>query len=95
MLYLVPLAWAGLELTMLVVIGTDYISSYKPNYQLWSYGKLDLQLPVQSMPITTKVVSSNRVQDEVYSKQHYVIKFENDFRQVGDKFSGHSGFHNQ
>jgi len=35
------------------------------------------------MPITTKVVSSNRVQDEVYSKQHYLIKFVNDFRQVG------------
>jgi hypothetical protein len=36
---------------------------------------LDLQLPVQSVPITTKVVSSNPVQDEVYSIQHYVIKF--------------------
>jgi hypothetical protein len=36
---------------------------------------LDLQLPVQSMPITTKVVSLNPVIDEVYSTQHYVIKF--------------------
>ena len=26
----------------------------------------DLQLPVQSVPITTKVVSSNPVHDEVY-----------------------------
>ena len=34
----------------------------------WSYAvwKLDLQLPVQSMPITTKVVSSNRAHGEVY-----------------------------
>ena len=33
---------------------------------------LDLQLPVQSVPITTKVV--NPVLGEVYSIQHYVIK---------------------
>jgi hypothetical protein len=31
----------------------------------------DLQLPVQSMSITTKVVSSNLVHGEVYSIQHY------------------------
>jgi len=29
---------------------------------------------VQSVPITTKVVSSNPVHGEVYSIQHYVIK---------------------
>ena len=33
------------------------------------------------MPITTKVVSSNSVQGEVYSIQHYVIKFVSDLRQ--------------
>jgi hypothetical protein len=43
----------------------------------------DLQLPMQSVPITTKVVSSNTVHDEVYSIQHYVIKFVSDLRQVG------------
>ena len=37
--------------------------------------QLDLQLPVQSVHITTKVVSSNPVHGEVYSMQHYVIKF--------------------
>ena len=42
-----------------------------------------LQLPVQSVPITKKVVSSNRVHGEVYSIQHYVIKFVSDLRQVG------------
>ena len=36
---------------------------------------LDLQLPVQSEPITTKVVSLNSADGEVYSLQHYVIKF--------------------
>ena len=36
--------------------------------------QLDLQLPMQSVPITTKVVSSNHVHGEVYSIQHYVLK---------------------
>ena len=40
--------------------------------------ELDLPLPVQSVPITTKVVSSNPVHGEVYSIQHYVIKFASD-----------------
>jgi hypothetical protein len=44
--------------------------------------KLDLQLPVRSVPITTKVVSSNPLHSEVYSMQHYVTKFVSDLRQV-------------
>jgi hypothetical protein len=39
---------------------------------------LDLQLPVQSVPITTKVVSSNPVLGDEYLIQHYVIKFVSD-----------------
>ena len=38
---------------------------------VWS---LDLQLHVQSVPITTRIVSSNPVHGEVYSIQYYVIK---------------------
>jgi len=41
-----------------------------------------LQLPVQFMPITTKVVSSNSVHGEKYSIQHNVIEFVSDLRQV-------------
>jgi len=41
---------------------------------------LDLQLPMQSVSITTKVVSSNLVHGEVYLIQHYVIKFVSDLR---------------
>jgi len=44
-----------------------------PKYSLW----------VQSVPITTKVVSSSPINGEVYSIQHYVIKFVSDLRQVG------------
>ena len=47
---------------------------------------LDLQLLVQSVPITAKVVSSNPARlmnGEVYLMQHYVIKFVSDLRQVG------------
>jgi len=43
---------------------------------------LDLQLHVQSVPITTNVVSSNPAYGEVYSIQHYVIKFVSDLQQV-------------
>ena len=39
---------------------------------------LDLQLPMQSVPITTNVVCSNPTQ----AIQHYVIKFVSDLRQV-------------
>ena len=48
--------------------------------------QLDLQLPKHSVPITTYFVSSKLVHGEVYSIQHYVIKFVDDLRQVG-------GFH--
>ena len=44
---------------------------------------LDLQLPMQAVPIITKVVSSNASNGEVYSIQHYVIKFVSDLRHVG------------
>jgi hypothetical protein len=44
---------------------------------------MDLQLPLQSVTITTNVVNSNPVYDEVYLIQHYVIKFVSDLRQVG------------
>ena len=43
---------------------------------------LDLQLPVQSVPITTNIVRLNPVHGKVYSIQHYVIKFVSDLWQV-------------
>jgi hypothetical protein len=39
---------------------------------------------VQSVPITTDVVSSTPEHGEVYLIQHYVIKFVSDLRQVSD-----------
>jgi hypothetical protein len=42
---------------------------------------------MQSVTMTTDVVSSNPAHDEVYSIQHYVIKFVSDLGQVGG-FSG-------
>jgi hypothetical protein len=44
---------------------------------------LDLQLPIQLLPNTTKVVSSNSTHGEMYSIQHYVIKFVSDLWQIG------------
>ena len=51
-----------------------------------SQWQLDLQLPVQLVPITTKVVSLNPAHGEVYSIQLYVIKFVND---LSVDFSGY------
>jgi hypothetical protein len=47
---------------------------------------LGFQLPVQTVPITSKVVSSNPAHGEVYSIQHYVRKCVSDLRQVGSVF---------
>ena len=43
----------------------------------------DLQLPVQSVPIITELLSSNTAHGKVYSMQHYVMKFVSDMWQVG------------
>ena len=44
---------------------------------------LDLHLPMHSVPITINVVNSNPAHGELYSIQHYMIKFVSDLRQVG------------
>jgi hypothetical protein len=43
---------------------------------------MDLQLPMQSVPITTKVVSLNPSHGDVHLIQHYVIKFVIELLQV-------------
>jgi hypothetical protein len=58
---------------------------------LW---QLDLHLPVQSVPITTEVVSFEFHSCKVYSIQHYVIAFVSDLWQVGS-LSGLSDFLHQ
>jgi hypothetical protein len=42
-----------------------------------------VRFTVQSVPISTKVVSSNIAHGAVYLIQHYVIKFVYDLQQVG------------
>ena len=55
------------------------------NNDLLSSWFLNLQLPVPSVPITTNVVSSIPAHGEVYSIQHYEIKFVkfSDFTDLG------------
>jgi hypothetical protein len=50
-----------------------YDSSVFQNFKIF----IHILLPIQSVPITTDVVSSNHAHGEVYSIQHYVIKFIN------------------
>ena len=40
---------------------------------------LKIQLPIQSVSITTNIVSLNPAHGEVYSIQHYEIKLVSDF----------------
>ena len=47
---------------------------------LW---QLNLQLPAQSVLITTNIVRSTPVHGEVYSIQHYVVKFVSNAWHVG------------
>jgi hypothetical protein len=51
----------------------------------WSWSdRMDLQLPMQSVPIATNVVISKPAHGEVYLIKHYVIKFVSDVQKVGD-----------
>ena len=43
---------------------------------------LNLQIPMQSVPITTEVVSANPAHGKMHPIQHYVIKFVRDLWQV-------------
>ena len=64
---------------------TDYIRLHEKCIRLQPI-TITIMIPhvcLQSVPITTKVVSSNPVHGEVYSIQHYVIKFVSDLQQVG------------
>ena len=48
---------------------------------------------MHSVPITTNVVSSNPVHGEVYSIQHYVMKFASYLRKVGGFLSNKTDHH--
>jgi hypothetical protein len=60
------------------------ITFEKANNSRRGRDRMDIQLHVQYVPITTRVVSSNPINCKVYSIQHYVIKIVSDLRQVGD-----------
>ena len=60
--------------TFLFVIETPIGKCKHPFSKLVGTSTLALQLPVQSVFITTKVVNSNTAHVEVYSIQYYVIK---------------------
>jgi hypothetical protein len=57
--------------------------SWSCSYDCWIYNYIYINVHVQSVHITTKVVSSNSVHGEVNSMQHHVIKFVSDLRHVG------------
>ena len=71
------------------MILTNISYAYLPVVALISVGACDrmvvgITLHVQSVPITTKVVSSNSVHGEARSILHYDIQVFSDLQQVGD-----------
>ena len=74
------------------MILTNISYAYLPVVALISVGAcracdrmvVGITLPVQSVPITTKVVSSNSVHGEARSILHYDIQVFSDLQQVGD-----------
>ena len=66
--------------------------NFCPCYGSWIYNYMYLY--VQTVPITTKVVSSNPVHGDVYLIQHYVISLSVTCDRLV-VFSGHSGFVHQ
>ena len=62
----------------------QFFFKYNIGWLSLSYGSLiyNYQLPVQSVAITTKVVSSNPAHGNGYVMQHYMIKFVSDLRYV-------------
>ena len=67
---------------------SDYIQYLRKNRGRRGSMVVFFTTTLQSVPITNKVVSLWRgvklwIHDEVYSIQHYMIKFVSDLRQVG------------
>ena len=86
MVHLVLLSYISWISPVFLLISTDLDSTVLLETQeavvvviVW---QLDLQLPVQSVPITIQVASLNPIHGKVYSIQHYVIKFVSDLQQV-------------
>jgi hypothetical protein len=67
----------GLSILIFHEQSQDFVLYYKHTFKYWICNY------IQPVPIATYVVSSNPVHGEVYSIQHYVIKFVNTLRQVG------------
>jgi len=59
----------------------DIDTDWSWSYGNWIYNYLSTYM--QSVPIITNVVSLNPAHGELYSIQHYVIKFVSDLQQVG------------
>jgi hypothetical protein len=69
--------WLTLLIIFLCVDLYLYVSKI---FFMW----IRLALHLGTVPITTKVVSSNPLHGEMHTIQHYVIKFVSDLRQVDD-----------
>ena len=70
-------SWNKTVLVFSLLLTSAWPLNLQLSYGSWIYNYLCNQC------LSPKVVRSNPTHGEVYSIQHYVIKFVNDFRQVG------------
>ena len=68
------------ELSIRRLLFVYYTCTTEGQYK--NVGAVVIKLPMQSVHITSKVVSFNPADGEVYSIQHYVIEFVSDLQQV-------------
>ena len=73
---------------------SNNLEALKQSVAVVAVSELNLQLPMQSAHITTNVVSSNPADGEMYSIQHYVIKFSVTYER-SVVFCGYCGFLHQ
>jgi hypothetical protein len=81
MLYRVHLVWAGFKVTTLVVIGTDFISSYKSNYHTITamaaprdYITLHLQIKIKVQHVVRENIDVNEHQRLHNSSLRHKVK---------------------
>jgi hypothetical protein len=77
-LVLVLFVWGTFVTLCVTVTNIYYYYSIRASFMFNSSYITTEKLPIQSVPINTNVVSLNPAYGEMYSIQHYVIKFFSD-----------------
>ena len=73
MLYLVHLTWVGLKPTMLVVIGTDCIGSYKYNYYIYDQDHVFGFVVINLLSMSLCLYSKKKTIQHTVSNKYFIL----------------------